>query len=434
MEEFVIKGGKVFCWKNGIDGEKLDILIRGGKVEKIGHDIPSKNYIDASGFWVFPGFIDLHVHLREPGEENKETIETGTKAAAKGGITTIVSMANTTPRIDSPEIYFDVISRISKKAFVNVIQSATATRGAEGKELTEMGLLRELGCLVFTDDGMPVSDSKVMHRVLTYAKNFGVLVFEHPEDLTLSEGGVINQGKKSLEFGLQGIPNCSESIAVARNILLAQETDSRIHLQHISTKESVELIKWAKSKGIKITCEVSPHHLILTEDDISSHLDTNKKIKPPLRSKEDRDALIGAIKDGTVDAIATDHAPHTPFEKSLTFQEAPFGTVGLETAVLAIYTFLVKKEIISPLELVKLFSYNPSRILGLESKGHISPGSDADIVVFDPESKNTITDEFFVSKGKNSCFMGAEILGEIKFTMVGGKIVYPFNHYLHIQT
>lgn len=424
MEEIVIKGGKVFCYKNGINGEELDIRISGGKIVEVGKDLRGKNEIDVKGLFVFPGFIDLHVHLREPGGESKETIETGTKASAKGGITTIVAMANTNPRIDAPEIYFDVINRISRKAVVNVIQSATATKGSEGKEITEMGMLRELGCYVFTDDGKPVSDSKVMHRVLTYAKNFDVLVFEHPEELSLSEGGVINQGKKSLEFGLQGIPNCSESIAVARNILLAQDTGTTIHLQHISTKESVELIRWAKRKGIKITCEVTPHHLVLTEDDILSPLDANKKMNPPLRTLEDKKALLEAIKDGTIDVIATDHAPHTKFEKSLTIQEAPFGTIGLETAIPIIYTYLVSKGFISLLDLVRLFSYNPSRILQLESKGHISVSSDADITIFDPNTRYVITEEIFMSKGKNSAFLGMEVMGEVKYTIVGGKIVY----------
>ncbi|MEN2997706.1 MAG: dihydroorotase [Brevinematia bacterium] len=427
MEDFVIKGGRVFCYKNNINGEELDIAISCGKITKIGHNLSAEKYLDVRGLYVLPGLIDLHVHLREPGNENKETIDSGTKAGAKGGVTTLVAMANTNPKIDSPEVYFDVISRISKKAVVNVIQSANSTKGMEGKELTEMGLLKSIGCYVFTDDGKSVSDPRIMHRILTYAKNFEVLVFEHPEEPTLSEGGVINQGKKSLELGLQGIPNCSESIAVAKNILLAQETNSYIHLQHISTKESIELIRWAKRKGIRITCEVTPHHLILTEDSITSHLDTNKKVNPPLRTEADRLALIEAIKDGTIDAIASDHSPHTQFEKSLTFQEAPFGTTGIETLLLVPYTYLVTKGTISMLELVKLLSYNPSRIIKLENKGHISVGSNADITIFDPTPKKIITEDFFVSKSKNSCFLGMEVIGEIKYTIVGGKIVYPFS-------
>ncbi|MFN4245048.1 MAG: dihydroorotase [Brevinematia bacterium] len=426
MVEYIIKGGKVFCYKNRFEGEELDILVRDGKIADIGEDISGKNIIDARGYYVLPGLIDLHVHLREPGYENKETIETGTKAAAKGGITTLVAMANTNPKIDSPEVYFEVINRISRKAIVNVIQSANATKGMEGKEITEMGLLKKLGCYIFTDDGKSINDPRVMYRVLMYAKNFDVLVFEHPEENSLSEGGVINLGKKSLELGLQGIPSCSESIAVAKSILIAQETNSYIHLQHISTKKSIDLIKWAKQNSIKVTCEVTPHHLTLTEDDIKSHLDTNKKINPPLRTEEDRMALIEGIKDGTIDAIATDHAPHTSFEKSLTLQETPFGTIGLETMLPVLYTYLVKEKIIKFLDLVKLTSYNPSRIIRLENKGHISIGSDADITIFDPEITKTITEEFFVSKSKNSCFIGTEVHGEIKYTIVGGKIVYPF--------
>lgn len=424
MKSILIRGGRVFCYKNGIDGEELDILISDGKIVEIGKNLKCQNEIDARGMYVFPGFIDLHVHLREPGGENKETIDTGTRAAAKGGITTVVAMANTTPRIDTPEVYFDVISRISRKAVVNVIQSGNATKGMEGKEITEMGLMKNLGCYIFTDDGKPISDAKVMHRVLTYSKNFDVLVFEHPEEVSLSENGVINQGRKSLELGLQGIPNCSESIAVARNILLVQETNSYVHLQHISTKESVELIRWAKKEGINITSEATPHHLILTDDSITSHLDTNKKMNPPLRSEEDRKALIEALKDGTIDVIATDHAPHTKFEKSLTIQEAPFGTIGLETALPVLYTYLVRTGEITLLQLVKLFSFNPSRILRLENKGHLSVGSDADITIFDPNTERIITEDFFVSKSKNSCFIGMRVEGEVKYTICSGRLVW----------
>lgn len=424
MEEFVIKGGKCFCYKNNLNGEELDILVSQSKIKGIGRNLNAKEVIDARGLWVFPGFIDLHVHLREPGGESSETIESGTKAAAKGGITTLVAMANTNPKIDSPEVYFDVKSRINRKSVVNVIQSANATKGMEGKEITEMGLIKNLGGYIFTDDGKPISDPRVLRMVLTYAKNFDVLVFEHPEEPSLSEGGVINRGLKSLELGVQGIPSCSESIAVAKAILLVEETKSYIHLQHISTKESIELIRWAKSRGINITCEVTPHHLILTEDSIQSHLDTNKKMNPPLRTEEDRQYLIKALKEGIIDVIATDHAPHTKFSKSQTLQESPFGTIGLETALPIIYSYLVDKGVISVLELVKLFSFNPSNIIKLPNKGHLSVGADADITIFDPGEEFTITEDFFVSKSKNSCFIGMRAKGRVKYTFVGGKLVF----------
>jgi dihydroorotase len=425
MANLLIKNGSVYCYKNKINGERLDILISDGKIAKVGKNL---NYecevIDASGMFVFPGLIDMHVHLREPGFENKETIETGTKAAAKGGITTIVAMANTNPPISLPEVYIDVVERIKKKSVVNVLQSATITKNMEGKEITEMGLFKELGCITFSDDGKPVYDARIMQKALVYARNFDVLILEHPEDVSLSSGGVINEGVKSLELGVQGIPNSSESTAVARDILLAKESESRLHLQHISTKESVELIRWAKSMGINVTCEVTPHHLVLTEDDILGHLDTNKKMNPPLRTEEDRKSLIEALKDGIVDVIATDHAPHTKFEKSLTLQEAPFGTIGLETALPIVFTKLVKERILDFMELIKVFSFNPSKILGLSQKGHISEGADADIVIFDPGKKYVIDEEFFVSKGKNSCFLGFEVYGIVKYTVVGGKVVY----------
>jgi dihydroorotase len=425
MANLLIKNGTVYCYKNKINGERLDILISDGKIAKVGKNL---NYecevIDASGMFVFPGLIDMHVHLREPGFENKETIETGTKAAAKGGITTIVAMANTNPPISLPEVYIDVVERIKKKSVVNVLQSATITKNMEGKEITEMGLFKELGCITFSDDGKSVYDARIMQKALVYARNFDVLILEHPEDVSLSSGGVINEGVKSLELGVQGIPNSSESTAVARDILLAKESESRLHLQHISTKESVELIRWAKSMGINVTCEVTPHHLVLTEDDILGHLDTNKKMNPPLRTEEDRKSLIEALKDGIVDVIATDHAPHTKFEKSLTLQEAPFGTIGLETALPIVFTKLVKERILDFMELIKVFSFNPSKILGLSQKGHISEGADADIVIFDPGKKYVIDEEFFVSKGKNSCFLGFEVYGIVKYTVVGGKVVY----------
>jgi dihydroorotase len=425
MANLLIKNGSVYCYKNKINGERLDILISDGKIAKVGKNL---NYecevIDANGMFVFPGLIDMHVHLREPGFENKETIETGTKAAAKGGITTIVAMANTNPPISLPEVYIDVVERIKKKSVVNVLQSATITKNMEGKEITEMGLFKELGCITFSDDGKPVYDARIMQKALVYARNFDVLILEHPEDVSLSSGGVINEGVKSLELGVQGIPNSSESTAVARDILLAKESESKLHLQHISTKESVELIRWAKSMGINVTCEVTPHHLILTEDDILGHLDTNKKMNPPLRTEEDRKSLIEALKDGIVDVIATDHAPHTKFEKSLTLQEAPFGTIGLETALPIVFTKLVKEGILDFMELIKVFSFNPSKILGLSQKGHISEGADADIVIFDPGKKYVINEEFFVSKGKNSCFLGFEVYGVVKYTVVGGKVVY----------
>jgi dihydroorotase len=428
MANLLIKNGSVYCYKNKINGERLDILISDGKIAKVGKNL---NYecevIDASGMFVFPGLIDMHVHLREPGFENKETIETGTKAAAKGGITTIVAMANTNPPISLPEVYIDVVERIKKKSVVNVLQSATITKNMEGKEITEMGLFKELGCITFSDDGKPVYDARIMQKALVYARNFDVLILEHPEDVSLSSGGVINEGVKSLELGVQGIPNSSESTAVARDILLAKESESRLHLQHISTKESVELIRWAKSMGINVTCEVTPHHLVLTEDDILGHLDTNKKMNPPLRTEEDRKSLIEALKDGIVDVIATDHAPHTKFEKSLTLQEAPFGTIGLETALPIVFTKLVKERILDFMELIKVFSFNPSKILGLSQKGHISEGADADIVIFDPGKKYVIDEEFFVSKGKNSCFLGFEVYGIVKYTVVGGRVVYTFS-------
>ncbi len=425
MANLLIKNGSVYCYKNKINGERLDILISDGKIAKVGKNL---NYecevIDANGMFVFPGLIDMHVHLREPGFENKETIETGTKAAAKGGITTIVAMANTNPPISLPEVYIDVVERIKKKSVVNVLQSATITKNMEGKEITEMGLFKELGCITFSDDGKPVYDARIMQKALVYARNFDVLILEHPEDVSLSSGGVINEGVKSLELGVQGIPNSSESTAVARDILLAKESEGRLHLQHISTKESVELIRWAKSMGINVTCEVTPHHLVLTEDDILGHLDTNKKMNPPLRTEEDRESLIEALKDGIVDVIATDHAPHTKFEKSLTLQEVPFGTIGLETALPIVFTKLVKERILDFMELIKVFSFNPSKILGLSQKGHISEGADADVVIFDPGKKYVIDEEFFVSKGKNSCFLGFEVYGIVKYTVVGGKVVY----------
>ncbi len=430
MSKILIKNGKVFCYKNGIDGEALDILIEEGKISKVEKNIKQKVdfEIDASNLYVIPGLVDLHVHLREPGFENKETIKTGTMAAVKGGITTLVAMANTNPPIDSPEVYQDVTKKIKENALANVIQACKSTRNEN--EIVEIGLLKKKGAFVFSDDGKPVQNPKTMKKLLAYASSFEVLIFEHPEDEKISEGGHINDGIKALEMGIQGIPHSSEAVAVARNILLVEETNSSLHLQHISSRYSLDLIRWAKSKNMNITCEVTPHHLILSENDIKDHLDTYKKMNPPLRSEEDIIELRKALKDGTIDVIATDHAPHTVFEKSLTIQEAPFGTTGLETSLAAIFTKLVlETNTISMLDMVRLMSFSPAMLLRMENKGHISVGADADITIFDPNKSFIVDEKMFVSKGKNSAFIGMELAGVVNYTIVSGEVVYANGEY-----
>ena len=420
----LIKNGRVIDPCSKLD-KKSDVLIKNKKIVDLKENIdPSgKKTIDASDKIVAPGFIDMHVHLRDPGQEHKETIETGSKAAAKGGFTSIACMPNTVPVNDNSGTTEYIISEAKKRASVNVFPIAAVSMGQKGELLTEMADLIKAGAIAFSDDGYPVSNSQLMRRCLEYAREFGTIIIEHCEDLNLSSGGVMNEGYQSYLLGLQGIPDYSETVMVARNIILAEKTNSRLHLAHLSTKGSIELIKTAKNKGLKITSEVTPHHLFL-DDSLLASYNTNLKVNPPIRTKQDNKSLIEAVKQGIIDVFATDHAPHSPDEKEVEFSIAPFGINGLETAVSLLLDKLVIKNIVSLNRLIEMCSCNPAKILGLDTKGKIKRGADADLTIIDTEKEITVNVNTFESKSRNNPFHNWKLRGAPVVTIVGGKVVY----------
>jgi len=422
----LIKNGRVIDPLSGTD-ETLDVLIERGKIVDIKTKIKSESAktIDASKLVVAPGFIDIHTHLREPGQEDKETIRTGSRAAAKGGFSSIACMPNTTPVNDNRGVTEYILSEAKKSAIVNIFPIAAITKDQKGEELTDMADLAKAGAVAFSDDGLPVQNSQVMRRALEYSKLCDILIIDHCEDKNLSNDGVMHEGYYSYLFGIKGIPSSSEEIMVARDIILAKKAETRIHLAHISTRGSVELVKSAKQKKVQITSEVTPHHLFLTDSSLEGY-DTNLKMNPPLRSKEDTKALLDGIKNGVLDVFVTDHAPHTKDEKDVEFNQAPFGINGLETAVSLLLDRLVNKRIISLQKFIKMISTNPARIMGLENKGKIQIGADADLTILNLGKEITVDVNKFKSKSRNNPFHGWKLKGMPVMTIVGGKIVYPF--------
>ena len=422
----LIKNGRVVDPSSGID-ETLDILIEKGKITELKPKINADKVklIDASRFVVAPGFIDMHTHLREPGQEDKETIKTGAMAAAKGGFTTILCMPNTVPVNDNRGVTEYILSEARKNAIVNILPVASISKGLRGEELTDMGDLVDAGVIAFSDDGQPVQNSQLMRRALEYSKLKDLLIIDHCEDKNLSNGGVMHEGHYSYLLGLSGIPSSSEEIMVARDIILAEKAKARIHIAHLSVKGAVTLVKEAKKKKVKITAEATPHHLLLDDSHLETY-DTNLKVNPPLRSKKDVQALREAVRDGTIDAIATDHAPHTPDEKDAEFDKAPFGINGLETAASLILDKLVNKNIISLKKFIELISTNPARILGLKNKGKICIGADADLTILNLYKEIIVDVAQFKSKSRNNPFHQWKLKGTPAMTIVGGKIVYPF--------
>ena len=420
----LIKNGRVIDPASHVD-ETLDILIDRGKILEIKPKIEADGtrVIDATRLVVAPGFIDMHVHLREPGQEEKETIKTGSLAAAKGGFTSIACMPNTVPVNDSRGVTEFILSEAKRNAVVNVFPVAAITRGLCGNEITDMADLRDAGAIAFSDDGHPVENSLVMRRALEYSRLCDAPIIDHCEDRYLSAGGIMHEGITSLKLGIQPIPASSEEIMVARDIILAKETKAKLHIAHLSVKGAVELLKFAKNQDIKVTAEVTPHHLFLTDASLES-FDTNLKVNPPLRSEQDVEALLDAIKEGWIDAFATDHAPHTPDEKDVELDKAPFGINGLETAVPLILDKLVNTNIISLEKFITMISTNPARILGLENKGKLSVGSDADLTILKLQKDVTVDTSQFRSKSRNSPFNGWKLKGAPVMTIVGGKIVY----------
>lgn len=405
--------------------EVCDVLVADGKIRKVGVSLQDEadRILDATGCYVMPGFIDLHVHFRDPGLTYKETLETGGKAAVRGGVTTVCAMPNTRPVIDSGEKVEDVHKRAREVSPAHVIQIGAVTMGQSGKELADIAGMAKAGCHAISEDGKSVMNASLYRKGMKEAKKNGVSVFAHCEDITMVEGGVMNADENAKRLGFPGITNSVEDVIAARDILLAKETGVRLHLCHCSTADSVEMIRLAKEEGLPVTGEVCPHHFTLSADDIRED-DANFKMNPPLRSREDVDALRQGLKDGVMDVIATDHAPHGEEEKSQSMMDAPFGIVGLETSAALTYTELVKTGILSIMDMAKKMSYNPAKILGLAKKGSVSEEMDADLVVFDPKRVYRIDKNTFLSKGKNTPFDGREVTGDVKYTLVDGEVVY----------
>jgi dihydroorotase len=424
MPSYFIHSGRLIDPASKVDA-KLNLLLDGGKVAEVtaSKKAPAGAVaIDASGCIVAPGFIDMHAHLREPGEEYKEDIASGTRAAAAGGFTTVCCMANTHPANDSASVTRSILERAAEAGVVEVRPIGAITRGLAGEALADIGDLAHAGCCALSDDGHSVANAGLLRRAMEYAKAFGLPIISHCEDKQLAGCGVMNEGVISTELGLTGIPAAAEESIVARDILLAELAGARLHIAHVSTQGSVRAIRAAKERGIAVTAEVTPHHLTLTEEAVLGY-DTNAKVNPPLRTEADKRALIKALADGTIDAIATDHAPHDITDKEVGFDEASFGMVGLETA-LPLLLALVHERLLPMKRLIEALTAAPARILHFAGKGTLAKGSAADVVIFDPEQAHTIQAKNFASKGRNTPFDGLRCRGKVRCTFVRGKLVF----------
>lgn len=421
----LIRNGRVIDPDTKRDG-KFDLLIDEGKIRKVEEKIEEKadEVIDAEGCYVMPGLIDMHVHLRDPGLTYKESVETGARAAARGGITTVVAMPNTKPVTDDRDRVGYVMHKAEMLAPIHVLQTGTVTKGMAGKEITDIAEMVKAGAPAITEDGKTVMDSGVYCEAMREAKKAGIPVLAHCEDMNLVQGGVVNADANMEALGLKGISNAVEDIIVARDIMLAAETGVHLHLCHCSTKGSVEMVRQAKAAGISVSAEVCPHHFTLSTDDIKKP-DANFKMNPPLRTKEDVEALKAGLKADIMEVISTDHAPHSAEEKSKPMETAPFGIVGLETSVPLTITELVDPGVLTPMQMAEKMSYNPARILGLD-RGSLAEGKPADVTIIDPEAEYTIHASEFASKGKNTPFDGRKVKGRVMATICDGKIVYQF--------
>lgn len=418
-----IKNGHVLDPATGTD-EEIDILIEDGIISKRGKKLKCEadRIVDAKGCYVMPGFIDLHVHLRDPGLEEKETVETGVKAAARGGYTTILAMPNTKPVVDNADVVDYVQNKGKNLGMTHVLQVGAVTKGQKGDELSNIRGMAEAGSPAISEDGKSVMNAKLYREAMKIAAECKMPVLAHCEDINLVNGGVVNADEITKKQGLKGITNSVEDVIIARDIILAKETGARLHLCHCSTKDSVKMVKQAKEEGILVTAEVCPHHFTLTTEDLVAE-DANYKMNPPLRTKEDVEALRQGLKENIMDVIATDHAPHTRLEKKQPIEKAPFGIVGLETAAALTYTELVKKDYLTPMQMAEKMSYNPAQVIGSD-RGSLEKGKPADIVIFDPEKTYQIDASKFASKGKNTPFDGRTVTGEVKMTICDGKIIY----------
>ncbi len=420
--KLLIKNGHIIDAKTGLN-QISDILIIDGVIAQIGEQLESTGceIINAKGMYVLPGLVDAHCHLRDPGLEYKEDIETGTRSAAAGGFTSIACMPNTKPVLDNEAMIKYVINKAKSDGVVNVYPIGTISKGLKGEELSEIGELKFSGAVAISDDGRPVANSSLMKKAMQYASMFDITIISHCEDLDLVDGGLMNEGYQSSVMGLKGNPSPAEEVMIARDLILAEYTQATIHIAHVSTELGVDLIRNAKRRGVKVTAETCPHYFSLT-DEACEGFNTNAKVNPPLRTKKDVDAIIEGLKDGTIDIIATDHAPHHIDEKNVEFMQAANGMIGFETALALTITNLVKPGHLSIEDICRKMSLNPARILGL-SKGSIEVGAAADIVIFDTEEQFTVDVSKFYSKSKNSPFDGFTLYGQPSYTIVGGATV-----------
>ena len=423
--KILLKNGRVIDPKTGIDA-KMDIFIQNGNItdmeQNFDHEgIEDIEIIDAAGLTVVPGFVDMHCHLREPGFEYKETIATGTMSAAKGGFTSIACMPNTNPVIDNSAIVEYIYTKTKEEGVVNVYPIGAITKGQNGEELAEIGELKFAGVVAISDDGKPVPKPNLMRNAMQYAAMFDTLVISHCEEMSLAKDGHMNEGYMATLLGLRGIPNAAEELMVAREVMLAGDTGAAVHIAHVSTVGSVEIVRQAKKQGIRVTCETCPHYFSLTEEAVEGY-NTNAKMNPPLRTQADVEAIIAGLKDGTIDAIATDHAPHHPDEKNQEFEKALNGIVGFETAFALGMKYLVEPEHLTLGDLIIKMSCAPAHILGL-GKGCLAVDKPADIVIFDENEEVIVDTAKFLSKSKNSPYNGFKLKGSIKYTIVNGKII-----------
>ena len=425
MSRLLVKGGRVVDPSQGIDAE-LDVLLADGAVEKLAARLAGRGaeVIDASGLVVCPGFIDIHTHLREPGREDKETIASGTRSAAAGGFTAVCAMPNTDPVNDTAGITRAIVEKARAEGAVRVYPIGAITRGQKGEELAEFGDLSEAGCVAFSDDGKPVASARMMRRALEYARTFGLVLIDHCEEPTLAEKACMNEGPVSTLLGLRGAPAAGEAIMVERDVLLAELTGGKVHIAHLSAAASVDAVRRGKARGVRVTAEVTPHHLFLTDEAVrETSYDTSTKMNPPLRSETDRLAVLEGLRDGTIDCIATDHAPHTVDDKNVEYDQAAFGIVGLETAVPLCLDRLVGAGLVDLRQLVALLSTNPARVLGLPG-GTLAPGAPADLTLLDLAKRRTVDPARFASRSRNTPFAGLALRGWPAATIVAGRVVW----------
>jgi dihydroorotase len=420
----LVRGARLYDPGEGLDARD-DLLVRGGRVAAIGADLDAPagaEVVDGEGLTVLPGFVDPHVHLRAPGQEHKEDLATGTAAAAAGGYCAVLAMPNTDPVLDSPSLLEALFERAALEARVPVGFVPAISRGLEGAELTEMGTLADLGAAGFTDDGRPVERAGLLRRAFQYVRPLGVPLALHCEDRSLSRGGHMHEGAVSAELGIGGYPAIAESAAVARDLRVARYEDGRVHLQHLSTRGSLEELAWARAHGVRVSAEASPHHLLLTHEAVRA-LDADAKMNPPLASEDDRAALVAALRDGLVDCIATDHAPHHPEEKEVPFEAAPFGVTGLETAFAALLTGLVRPGVLPLATVVRALTAGPAAAFGLEVP-RLAVGAPANLALWALDEEWEVRADGFRSRSRNSCFLGRRLAGACRLTLAGGRVVH----------